>query len=35
MFDRVGAFGSALVTAVANSAAQIDFTNDPFPTRIR
>ena len=35
MFDRVGAFGSALVTAVANPAAQIDFGNDPFPSRSR
>ena len=33
MFDRIGAFGSALVTAVANPAAQIDFSNDPFPSR--
>jgi hypothetical protein len=33
MFDRIGAFGSALVTAVANPAAQIDFTADPFPSR--
>ncbi|WP_163701085.1 acyl-CoA thioesterase domain-containing protein [Mycolicibacterium agri] len=33
VFDRVGAFGSAVVTAVANPAAQIDFTNDPFPSR--
>ena len=35
MFDRIGAFGSALVTAVANPAAQIDFANDPFPSRSR
>lgn len=33
MFDRIGAFGSAMVTAVANPAAQIDFSNDPFPSR--
>jgi hypothetical protein len=33
MFDRIGAFGSALVTAIANPAAQIDFSNDPFPSR--
>ena len=33
MFDRIGAFGSALVTAVANASAQIDFSNDPFPSR--
>jgi len=33
MFDRIGAFGSALVTAVANPAAQIDFAADPFPSR--
>jgi hypothetical protein len=35
MFDRAGPFGSALVTAVANPAAQIDFGNDPFPSRSR
>ena len=35
LFDRVGAFGSGLVTAVGNPAAQIDFTNDPFPSRTR
>ncbi|HKV20288.1 MAG TPA: acyl-CoA thioesterase domain-containing protein [Mycobacterium sp.] len=35
MFDRIGAFGSAVVTAVANPAAQIDFGNDPFPSRSR
>ena len=33
LFDRIGAFGSGLVTAVGNPAAQIDFTNDPFPSR--
>lgn len=33
LFDRIGAFGSGLVTAVANPAARIDFTNDPFPSR--
>jgi hypothetical protein len=33
MFDRIGAFGSALVTAIANPAAQIDFSDDPFPSR--
>jgi hypothetical protein len=33
IFDRLGAFGSAVVTAVANPAAQIDFANDPFPSR--
>lgn len=35
LFDRIGAFGSGLVTAVANPAAQIDFGNDPFPSRNR
>jgi len=35
MFDRIGAFGSALVTALANPSAQIDFSNDPFPSRSR
>ena len=34
MFDRLGAFGSALVTAVANPAAQIDFGDTSMPTRI-
>ncbi len=33
LFDQSGAFGSGMTTAVANPAAQIDFTNDPFPQR--
>jgi hypothetical protein len=33
LFDRIGPFGSGLVTAVANPAAQIDFANDRFPSR--
>ena len=33
LFDRIGPFGTGLVTAVGNPAAQIDFTNDPFPSR--
>jgi acyl-CoA thioesterase len=33
LFDHVGAFGSGLVTAVSNPAAQIDFSIDPFPSR--
>jgi hypothetical protein len=33
LFDRIGAFGSGLVTAVGDPAAQIDFANDPFPSR--
>lgn len=33
LFDRAGPFGSGLVTAVSNPAVQIDFTNDPFPSR--
>lgn len=33
LFDSAGAFGSGLVTAVGNPAAQIDFANDPFPDR--
>lgn len=33
LFDHAGAFGSGLVTAVSNPAAQIDFANDPFPDR--
>lgn len=33
LFDSLGAFGSGLVTAVSNPAAQIDFANDPFPER--
>jgi hypothetical protein len=35
LFDRNGAFGTGLVTAVSNPAAQIDFGNDPFPSRTR
>lgn len=31
LFDRHGAFGSGVVTAVANPAAQIDFSNRQFP----
>jgi acyl-CoA thioesterase len=30
LFDHRGAFGSGMVTAVANPAAQIDFSNAPF-----
>jgi hypothetical protein len=33
LFDRGGPFGSGLVTAVGNPQAQIDFGNDPFPSR--
>ncbi|WP_102145117.1 acyl-CoA thioesterase domain-containing protein [Mycobacterium hubeiense] len=33
LFDHAGAFGSGLVTAISNPAAQIDFSNDPFPDR--
>lgn len=33
LFDHAGAFGTGLVTAVSNPAAQIDFANDPFPSR--
>jgi hypothetical protein len=33
LFDKAGPFGSGLVTAVGNPAAQIDFANDPFPSR--
>ena len=33
LFDHQGAFGSGMVTAVANPAAQIDFTRDSFPMR--
>ena len=33
LFDRAGAFGSGVVTAVSNPDAQIDFANDPFPER--
>ena len=33
LFDQTGAFGSGMTTAVSNPAAQIDFTNDPFPQR--
>ncbi|ULE32264.1 acyl-CoA thioesterase domain-containing protein [Mycobacterium sp. IDR2000157661] len=31
LFDRRGAFGSGMVTAVANPAAQIDFSRQAFP----
>ncbi len=34
LFDRSGAFGSGMTTAVANPAAQIDFADDPFPLEI-
>jgi len=34
LFDTSGPFGSGMVTAVSNPAAQIDFANDPFPLRI-
>jgi hypothetical protein len=34
LFDRSGAFGSGMTTAVSNPLAQIDFANDPFPLRI-
>ncbi len=33
LFDHHGAFGSGLVTAVANPAAQIDFSSDSFPLK--
>jgi acyl-CoA thioesterase len=33
LFDRSGPFGSGMVTAISNPAAQIDFTDDPFPQR--
>lgn len=33
LFDSRGAFGSGMVTAISNPAAQIDFTADPFPER--
>ncbi|MDV3129186.1 thioesterase family protein [Mycobacterium sp. 21AC1] len=33
LFDQSGPFGTGLVTAVSNPAAQIDFANDPFPER--
>jgi hypothetical protein len=35
LFDSVGPFGSGMVTAVSNPAAQIDFTNDKYPDRVR
>ncbi len=35
LFDSAGAFGTGMVTAVANPAAQIDFSDDPFPDRTR
>ncbi|WP_193048371.1 acyl-CoA thioesterase domain-containing protein [Mycolicibacterium baixiangningiae] len=33
LYDRAGAFGSGMVTAVSNAAVQVDFGNDPFPSR--
>jgi hypothetical protein len=33
LFDSDGPFGSGMVTALSNPAAQIDFTNDQFPSR--
>ncbi|MET0473523.1 MAG: acyl-CoA thioesterase domain-containing protein [Mycobacterium sp.] len=33
LFDSAGPFGTGMVTAVSNPAAQIDFTHDPFPSR--
>jgi acyl-CoA thioesterase len=34
LFDQSGAFGTGMTTAVSNPAAQIEFSNDPFPMRI-
>jgi hypothetical protein len=33
LFDRQGAFGSGMITAVSNPAAQIDFSSDSFPLK--
>jgi hypothetical protein len=33
LFDGAGAFGTGVVTAISNPDVQIDFTNDPFPSR--
>jgi Thioesterase-like superfamily len=33
LFDGAGPFGSGMVTAISNPGAQIDFTEDPFPSR--
>lgn len=33
LFDHAGPFGSGLVTAISNPAAQIDFAHDRFPSR--
>ena len=35
LFDHTGPFGTGMVTAISNPAAQIDFANDPFPSRTR
>jgi Thioesterase-like superfamily len=35
LFDGAGPFGTGMVTAVSNPAAQIDFTDDQFPDRTR
>jgi acyl-CoA thioesterase len=33
LFDREGAFGSGMVTAIANPAAQIDFSSESIPLK--
>jgi hypothetical protein len=33
LFDHQGAFGSGLVTAVANPSSQIDFSSDAIPLK--
>ncbi|MCZ8380719.1 thioesterase family protein [Mycobacterium sp. CPCC 205372] len=33
LFDHLGAFGTGMVTAIGNPDAQIDFADDPFPSR--
>lgn len=35
LFDSTGPFGSGMVTSISNPAAQIDFTDDPFPSCVR
>lgn len=35
LFDDLGPIGTGMVTAISNPGAQIDFTNDPFPSRTR
>jgi hypothetical protein len=35
LFDKVGPFGTGMITAISNPAAQIDFSDESFPDRPR